>query len=161
MPRGALIALAATPLIIMALREMANLLAKEHVQISRRICSVAAILCMIWPWLVQVAEDARNHGGGGNEFIIKTSKFFSTARPAYVVPTVLAAALVSAIAIHSRRQRVEGAMANAGGSLLAIVYLGVLPGFILPIIVTHGAGCFWESWPSSKPLMSVRTPRGD
>lgn len=31
-------------------------------------------------------------------------------------------------------------MASAGGSLLAIVYLGVLPGFFLPIRLTHSAG---------------------
>jgi phosphatidate cytidylyltransferase len=55
------------------------------------------------------------------------------------VPTALALALVAAVALHSRKQRVEGAMANAGGSLLAIVYLGVLPGFFMPIVVTHGA----------------------
>src|SRR4051794_9327919 len=30
-------------------------------------------------------------------------------------------------------------MANAGATLLAIVYLGVLPGFFLPICLTHSA----------------------
>ena len=30
-------------------------------------------------------------------------------------------------------------MTNAGGTLLAIVYLGVLPGFFLPICMTHSA----------------------
>ena len=30
-------------------------------------------------------------------------------------------------------------MANAGGTLLAITYLGVLPGFFLPICLTHSA----------------------
>jgi len=139
LPRGALIALAAVPLIIVALREMADLLGRQHVNISRRICSGAAVLCMIWPWLVQISEQARNAGNTGNMFFLRTGSFFATSRPAYVVPTVLAAALVAAVALHSRRQRVEGAMANAGGSLLAIVYLGVLPGFFLPIVVTHGA----------------------
>jgi phosphatidate cytidylyltransferase len=140
LPRGALIAMAAVPLIIMALREMANLLEKENVQISRRICSAAALLCMIWPWLVQIAQQVQGGTGPGNEFL--RAPFFSTSRPAYVVPTVLAAALVAAIARYSRKQRVEGTMANAGGSLLAIVYLGVLPGFFLPIVVTHGAWMF-------------------
>ena len=30
-----------------------------------------------------------------------------------------------------------GAIATAGGTLLTIVYLGVLPGFFLPICMTH------------------------
>ena len=139
LPRGALIAFAAIPLVIMALREMADLLARDNVQVSRRICSVAALLCMIWPWLVQIADQARTQGWGGIAFLTHTSSFFATTRPAYVVPTVLAAALVAAVALHSRKQRVDGVMANAGGSLLAIVYLGVLPGFFLPIVVSHGA----------------------
>ncbi len=62
-----------------------------------------------------------------------------TVKPHYLVPTILALSLVAAVAMHSRRQRVDGAMANAGGTLLAIVYLGVLPGFFLPICMSHSA----------------------
>jgi phosphatidate cytidylyltransferase len=52
---------------------------------------------------------------------------------------VLSAALLAAVIKHARDRRVQGAMANAGGTLLAIVYLGVLPGFFLPICMTHSA----------------------
>ncbi len=62
-----------------------------------------------------------------------------TVKPHYLVPTILALSLVAAFVMHSRNRRVEGAMANAGGTLLAIVYLGVLPGFFLPICMSHSA----------------------
>jgi CDP-diglyceride synthetase len=62
-----------------------------------------------------------------------------TVKPHYLVPTILALSLVASVAKHSRKQKVDGAMANAGGTLLAIVYLGVLPGFFLPICMSHSA----------------------
>jgi CDP-diglyceride synthetase len=69
----------------------------------------------------------------------KMGRVFRTVKPHYLVPTVLALSLVAAVVMHSRNHRVEGAMANAGGTLLAIVYLGVLPGFFLPICMSHSA----------------------
>jgi phosphatidate cytidylyltransferase len=78
-------------------------------------------------------------------FAIESSPWFQLARrirtvkPHYLVPTIIALSLVAALAMHSRRQKVDGAMANAGGTLLAITYLGVLPGFFLPICMTHSA----------------------
>jgi phosphatidate cytidylyltransferase len=56
-----------------------------------------------------------------------------------LVPTILTLSLVAAMALQARGHRVDGTMANAGGTLLAIVYLGVLPGFYLPICMTHSA----------------------
>jgi CDP-diglyceride synthetase len=69
----------------------------------------------------------------------KLGRSFRTVKPHYLVPTILALSLVAAVVMHSRHHRVEGAMANAGGTLLAIVYLGVLPGFFLPICMSHTA----------------------
>jgi phosphatidate cytidylyltransferase len=109
---------------------MRSLLARENVHISMRITVVAAMLCMLWPWLEQVAESSPWHS---------VEKWFRTVKPHNLVPTILAASLVAAFVMHSRTRRVEGAMANAGGTLLAIVYLGVLPGFFLPICLTHSA----------------------
>jgi CDP-diglyceride synthetase len=138
-----------------------------------RITVAAALLCMFWPWVEQVAGDVytwqqalsqpdlqpaevastmpatmRNSSGQerARQLAIlesspwyKLGRSFRTVKPHYLVPTVLALTLVAAVVMHSRHHRVEGAMANAGGTLLAIVYLGVLPGFFLPICMTHSA----------------------
>jgi CDP-diglyceride synthetase len=142
-----------------AIWEMKNLLAREHVTISMRVTVVAALLCMLWPWLEQVgdslqqkrtdaahiaatAPSAQNadtlHAIESSPWYV-IAEWFRSVKPHYLVPTILAIALVAAFIKHSRNQRVEGAMANAGGTLLAIVYLGVLPGFFLPICMTHSA----------------------
>jgi len=146
-----IVSLLVTPI---ALWEMRGLLAKERVEVSMRIIVIAATLCMLWPWVEQVAEtidaqhslalpkDSPTHGDLAR---IESSpwylvgKAFRTVKPHYLVPTVLVFSFVAAIIKHSRRHRVEGAMANAGGTLLAITYLGVLPGFFLPICMTHSA----------------------
>jgi phosphatidate cytidylyltransferase len=129
-PPGFFVALASLVIIPMALREMRDLLAHENVRISMRITVVAAILCMLWPWVEQIAEASPWHS---------VETWFRTVKPHYLVPTILTVSLVAAFVMHSRDGRVKGAMANAGGTLLAIVYLGVLPGFFLPICLSHSA----------------------
>lgn len=138
-PAGTCIAVITVVILPFALREMQQLLASENVTISMRICVAASILCAIWPWLEQVAtsEVVRQLGPESPWHFL--SRWFGTVKPHYLVPTVLAMSLVGAVIMHSRKQRIDGAMANAGGSLLAIVYLGVLPSFLLPIVLTHGA----------------------
>jgi phosphatidate cytidylyltransferase len=159
-PPGLFIALASLVVIPLGLWEMRALLAREHVNISMRITVVAAMLCMLWPWVEQVAESLSASPGPTSAVVVRegentlrvqagdaraesawqrVSRFVRTVKPHYLVPTILAASLVAAFAMHSRDQRVDGAMANAGGTLLAIVYLGVLPGFYLPICLTHSA----------------------
>lgn len=62
-----------------------------------------------------------------------------TALGGLVLPTLLIVVFVLALYIHSfHRQRVEGALAVAAGSLLAVVYLGLMPGFLLVIRVEYG-----------------------
>ena len=161
-PPGMFVALASVIVIAFALREMQGLLAREGVQISMRITVLAALLCMVWPWIEQVSESIQQKhdeaaavqttGAGGINAQdmeglqrIEASpwytigRWFRSVKPHYLVPTILTLSLVAAVVKHSRHQRVEGAMANAGGTLLAIVYLGVLPGFFLPICMTHSA----------------------
>ncbi len=151
-PPGTAIMLLIAACLPLALREMQGLLALQNVRISMRICVVAALLCMIWPWFAQVADEVSDHPRTvaaaldqgppphqHNSTWNLISRGFRTVRPEYLVPTVIAASLVGAFVMHTRKQRVEGAMASAGGTLLAIVYLGVLPGFYLPICLTHGA----------------------
>ena len=156
-------------IIPLGLREMRGLLAKENVTISLRITVVAAALCMLWPWIEQVAQSIdQRHAALQTQLLQEgkmsgptgvaeaqrtqqdleqvehspwyiTSRVFRSVKPEYLVPTILALSLVAAVVKHSRHRRVDGAMANAGGTLLAIVYLGVLPGFFLPICMTHSA----------------------
>src|ERR1051325_3105624 len=55
-PPGFFLAMGCLVIIPLGVREMRGLLARENVAISMRITVVAAILCMIWPWLEQVSE---------------------------------------------------------------------------------------------------------
>ncbi len=139
-PPGILLAGTLTLIIPLAIIEMRRLLAHENVTISLRVCIPSAILCMLWPWLEQLAVVLLKHPHGAAPFAITVAHWFYTVKPHYLVPTVLALALVGAFAMYSRHQRVDGAMASAGASLLAIVYLGVLPGFYMPIRLTHSSG---------------------
>ena len=145
-PPGLMVALVSIIAIPLGLWEMRGLLAKENVTISLRITTLAAILCMIWPWLEEVAKRIQEqHADVLLQPRIEASpwytvgRLFHSVKPEYLVPTVLAFSLVAAVIKHARHHRVEGTMANAGGTLLAVVYLGVLPGFYLPICMTHSA----------------------
>ena len=168
-PPGLLVTVGMVVVIPFGLYEMQGLLARENVMISLRITIAAAMLCMLWPWAEQVADRVgRTHAALQAQVAAEgavagpvsaaqteatldelhrverspwylTSRVFRSVKPEYLVPTVLALSLVAAVVKHSRHRRVDGAMANAGGTLLAIVYLGVLPGFYLPICMTHSA----------------------
>jgi CDP-diglyceride synthetase len=157
-PPGLLVACVCVIAIPLALWEMRNLLARQNVNISLRITIAAALLCMIWPWLGQFDDSIQERLSwpatvagvappGSPERLVRleaspwydVAKWSHSVKPHYLIPTVLAAAFLAALIKHSRDRRVEGAMASAGGTLLAIVYLGVLPGFFLPICMTHSA----------------------
>jgi CDP-diglyceride synthetase len=164
-PPGTFIALGCMILIPLALGEMRRLLTPENVTISLRITIAASLLCMLWPWIEQVSESVLQLESSTQIAIlanatqpasvtaplaeklhaIQSSPWYPVARrirtvkPHYLVPTIIALALVASLVMHSRRQKVDGAKANAGGTLLAITYLGVLPGFFLPICMTHSA----------------------
>ena len=139
-PPGMLMAITLSLFIPFAVREMQQLLGRGHVRISMRVCIAGALLCMLWPWLEILSEMLLTHSQGVDPLAITIASWFHTVKPHYLVPTVLAAAMFGAFVMHSRDEKIEGAIASAGGSLLAIVYLGVLPGFFLPIRLTHSAG---------------------
>jgi CDP-diglyceride synthetase len=157
-PPGFFLAVVSLLIVPVALWEMRGLLASENVLISLRITGIAATLCMLWPWLEQVGESiddthtklvASAPPGDAKAAAdiqriesspwYKIGHWFRSVKPHYLIPTILAFSLVAAVIKHSRKAKVEGAMANAGGTLLAITYLGVLPGFFLPICMTHSA----------------------
>ena len=139
-PPGTLMALSLICIIPLATAEMRRLLQSEGVTISMRVCVTASILCMLWPWLEQLSQILLDNPKGANPIAVRVAWWFHTVKPHYLVPTVLALGLVGAVVMYSRNQKIDGAMASAGGSLLAIVYLGVMPGFFLPIRLTHSAG---------------------
>jgi CDP-diglyceride synthetase len=159
-PRGAFIALATVIVVPLALREMQLLLAKDGVVLSLRVATVACLLCALWPWVEQVAEQATPPAPEFPAHVNYATVINSpqtdqppstwaalaarvrTVKPHYLVPTVLAATMLAALALHSKNQKVQGAMASAGGTLLAVVYLGVLPGFFLPICLSHSSWMF-------------------
>jgi CDP-diglyceride synthetase len=148
-PPGLLVAGMTVVAIAVGLWELRSLLARQNVSISFRITVVASLLCMIWPWLGQfddsILERVPLPRSAETIARLQASPWhyvgaaFNSVKPHYLVPTVLSAALLAALIWHSRERRIQGAMANAGGTLLAIVYLGVLPGFFLPICMTHSA----------------------
>ncbi len=139
-PPGTLMVLSLFGIIPLATAEMRRLLKAEGVVISMRVCVTASLLCMIWPWLEQLSQTLLDHPKGASPIAVRVATWFHTVKPHYLVPTVLALGLVAAVVMYSRNQKIDGAMASAGGSLLAIVYLGVMPGFFLPIRLTHSAG---------------------
>jgi CDP-diglyceride synthetase len=157
-PPGLFVAGACLIAIPLALWEMRTLLARQNVHISFRISVAAALLCLLWPWLGQFDDSIQERltwpstvagvaPPGSPERMIRVhaspwyhvATWFLSVKPHYIVSTILALAFVAAFVKHARDRRVQGAMANAGGTLLAIVYLGVLPGFYLPICMTHSA----------------------
>lgn len=139
-PRGAVIAFMLAAVLPLALREMQGLIASDSssVDISMRVCVPACILCAFWPWVEQVAQTViETHNHGMYPAWESIGRVFKTVKPHYLVPTVLSAATVGAFVMYTKDKKIEGAMANAGATLLAIVYLGVLPGFFLPIVLSH------------------------
>lgn len=58
---------------------------------------------------------------------------------AALVNSSITLVLVGTLVFHSRRRQVEGAIAQAGGALLALVYLGMMFGFLLLIRREHSA----------------------
>lgn len=141
-PPGTILVLALLTLIPLALREMQGLLRRQNVHISMRVCVAAALLSMAWPWISQVANEVKQFPTTQQQTApawATVAKHFDTVKPHYLVPTIMAASLLGAFIMHTRHHRIEGAITNAGGTLLAIVYLGVLPGFFLPICLTHGS----------------------
>ena len=123
-----------------AISEMHHLLANEKIVISKRVCVTAAMLCLLWPWMEQLSELLLEHPQGAHPLAIQIAKWIHSVMPEYLISSVLGLAFVGALLMYSRHQKIDGAMASAGGSLLTIIYLGVLPGFFLPIRLSHSSG---------------------
>ncbi|HMD54908.1 MAG TPA: phosphatidate cytidylyltransferase [Phycisphaerae bacterium] len=139
-PPGTLFAILMAGIVPFAISEMHHLLAKEKIVLSKRVCVTAAMLCLLWPWMEQLSELLLEHPQGAHPLAIQIAKWIHSVMPEYLISSVLGLAFVGALLMYSRHQKIEGAMASAGGSLLTIIYLGVLPGFFLPIRLSHSSG---------------------
>jgi len=139
-PPGTLMAIALAGIVPFSVGEMRNLLANQKIVISKRVCVTAALLCLLWPWMQLLSELLLENPQGAHPLAIQIARWIHSVHPEYLISSVLGLAFVGALLMFSRNQKIEGAMASAGGSLLTIIYLGVLPSFFLPIRLSHSSG---------------------
>jgi phosphatidate cytidylyltransferase len=105
-------------LAMVACRELSNLLRRKGIQAGSNtlaLCSVLGFACWLLPQL----------------------PYAWTSAPA-LTPTLAAAALVVGMVSFLRRRTPDGVLAAAAAALLAFVYLGLLPGFLLAIRIETG-----------------------
>jgi phosphatidate cytidylyltransferase len=116
-PPGVIIFICSVLISIVASRELATIFKANNIRASKRIMTSAAILGLLVSAIVPVAVPAPV--------------------AVAIVSSAAVAVLLASIVFHSRHKSVEGAVAAAGGSLLAFVYLGLMFGFVLAIRREH------------------------
>ena len=116
-PPGVLIFLFCALVSFLSARELAAIFKANGILASKRIMTSAAILGLL------------------------VSAIVPESLPAPVAVAIISSAavavLLSSLVFHSRHKTVEGAVAAAGGSLLAFTYLGLMFGFVLAIRREH------------------------
>lgn len=118
-PPGFVLFFACLAISIFASRELVSILHDKGILASKRITTIAATIGLLVSCLVP-----------------------STASPIHAVAVVSSASvavLLTSLVFHSRHKSVQGAVAAAGGTLLAFVYLGLMFGFLLAIRREHSA----------------------
>jgi len=118
-PPGAVVLAASVVIAILAARELAAILTANGIPASKRVVTLAAVAGLMVSCLVPSTLPAPV--------------------AAQVVGTVGAAVLLVALGYYSRHRTVEGAVAAAGGTMLAFVYLGLMFGFVAAIRREHSA----------------------
>lgn len=118
-PPGTIVFVASVILAVLGARELATILAANSIVASKRIVTLAAVAGLMVSCLVP--------------------SDLPSPVAAQVVGTVGTCVLLVSLAYHSRHKTVEGAVAAAGGTLLAFVYLGLMFGFIAAIRREHSA----------------------
>jgi phosphatidate cytidylyltransferase len=119
LPPAIIVLVACLALSALAAQELARILIDNGITASRRVLTVAAVLGLAVAAFVPVSAP----GTVG----------------AAIVASACTAALLTSLAFHSRHRTVEGAVAAAGGTLLAFTYLGLMFGFIVAIRREHSA----------------------
>ncbi len=116
-PPGLLIFVFCVLVSILAARELAAIFIANNIPASKRIMTGAAILGLLVSAIVPVTLPAPV--------------------AVQVVSSAAVATLLASLLFHARHRSVEGAVAAAGGTLLAFVYLGLMFGFALAIRREH------------------------
>jgi phosphatidate cytidylyltransferase len=116
-PPGVLIFLFCAAVSFLSARELAAIFVANSIRASKRIMTGAAVMGLL------------------------VSAIVPATIPATVAVAIVSSAavgvLLASLVFHSRHRSVEGAVAAAGGSLLAFVYLGLMFGFVLAIRREH------------------------
>lgn len=118
LPPGLIIVPLLVIIIALACGELQSMLASKGVRVGRFTLVTSALLglaCWLLPLLPYAWAGARA-----------------------ISPTLAAASLAFGMASYLRRKSPEGVLAATGASLIAFVYLGLLPGFLLGIRVESG-----------------------
>ncbi len=118
-PPGVAILAALLLLSIPASREIVQILIDNGIQASKRVTTTAAIVGLILSFAVPRGLD-----GPTGAAILSTGSI---------------AVFLAALMFYSRHRTFEGIVAAAGGTLLAFVYLGLMPGFLLTLRQEHSA----------------------
>ncbi|MFN0132570.1 MAG: phosphatidate cytidylyltransferase [Phycisphaerales bacterium] len=117
LPPGVAIFVWAVVLSIWSSRELATILKVNGIAASKRVTTTAAILGLLVSCVVPQGASA--------------------VQAVAAVGTAAVAVLLLALVFHARHKSFEGAVAAAGGALLAFVYLGLMFGFVLAIRREH------------------------
>lgn len=104
---------------VLAVRELAAIMADKGIEASRRIMTFAAVVGML------------------DAFIVPDT--MSPVDAVAVVSTSAVVVLIVSLAFYSRKKTVTGIVAAAGGTMLTFVYLGLMFGFLLTIRREHTA----------------------
>jgi len=118
-PPGLVVLVAMLALAVLGGRELSRILIQNGIEASRRVLVTASVLGLL---VCGLAPESWSGPRGG----------------ALVASAAVLSLLISLV-FHSRHRTVEGAVASAGGTLLAFVYLGMMFGFLLVLRREHSA----------------------
>lgn len=122
-PRGVLLFVVALVITPLAARELAAILRGGGIAARTWLTTAAALLGLILSFVIPTKAVA------GQDLAISLA----------IVPTGLIVAFVASLFTFSQNRNVQGVAAAAGGVVFAMVYLGLMTGFLLAIRRWHSA----------------------
>jgi len=122
-PRGVLLFGVGLGLMPLAARELNNIFAANGIMTRWWLTSLAAMLGLALSYVIPT----------------KLDQPMEVASALAIVPTGLIAVFVASLITFSRHRNVEGVTAAAGGVIFAMVYLGLMAGFLLALRRWHSA----------------------
>lgn len=119
LPPGTVLFVITAILCVLAARELAWMLQDKGLEASKRVLACAAVLGLATISLVPAQLDG--------------------VRSVALVATAATLVLVGSLIYYARDRTVSGALAGAGGAVLAFVYLGLMAGLLIAIRREHDA----------------------